>query len=297
MKRFVGVLVPVLVVATLAVGGWVLVANSPIDVLQPAGQVAAEQQQLFVLTTFLSSLVVVPVFTMLLFFAVRYRAGNTKARYQPEWGENRWLEMLWWGIPILIIGFLGIVTYQTSHSLDPYKKLSGGDPQKIQVVALRWKWLFLYPEEKIATLNYIMVERDRPIHFTLAADAPMSAFWIPKLGSQIYTMNGMRSELNLVANQTGDFTGYTTNINGEGYSNMKFVVKSRQPDEIKSWRVLARQAGPVMDEATYQTLAEPESLTEQQTYRLIDADLYDRVLHKYMGHASASRNHDHGGGH
>jgi len=155
MKRVVRAVFPVVVAVGLVGLFAFLVQGKQIDVLQPAGDVAAQQYSLLMFALFLSSLVVVPVFTLLVFFSIRYRAGNKKATYKPEWGENKWLEGLWWGIPILIIGILGVITYQTSHSLDPYKPLVGGKALEVQVVALRWKWLFIYPDQRIATLNQL----------------------------------------------------------------------------------------------------------------------------------------------
>ena len=292
MKRFVGVLVPLCVIGGLLAGGWWLLNGASVDVLQPAGAVAEQQLALLYLTLFLSALVVVPVFTMLIVFAVKYRASNKAARYEPEWSENRLLESLWWGIPIAIIGVLGVVTYQTSHSLDPYKPLASDQaPLEVEVVALRWKWLFLYPEYGVATLNHLPVEVNRPIHFRLTADAPMSAFWIPKLGSQIYAMNGMQSELNLVANQPGSFTGYTTNINGEGYADMTFQLKAFKTAEFSDWVAQAKQVTPQMDKPTYDTLVAPKSDTRERTYRLTEPGLFATIMRAQSGHAS------HGGSH
>lgn len=286
MKRFVGVLIPLSIIAFLIVGGWILLAGAQIDVLQPSGVVAQEQRSIFYLTIFLSALVVVPVFTMLVAFSLKYRASNKKAAYHPDWGENRVLELLWWGIPIAIIGVLGVVTLVSSHSLDPYKPLASDKKTlEVQVVAMQWKWLFLYPQYDVATLNYLPVEVDRPIHFTLTADAPMSAFWIPKLGTQIYAMNGMQSELNLMANEIGTFTGYTTNINGKGYSDMTFALKSRSETDFNKWIMDAKTTPAQMDQPTYDTLKRPASETDERTYRLTDHDLFATIVHERMGHS------------
>lgn len=264
-----------------------LLQGKQIDVLNPSGEIANAQRSILLFTLFLSSLVVVPVFTLLIYFAVHYRADNKHARYQPEWGENKVLEAMWWGIPIAIISVLGVITLQSSHSLDPYKQLSGGKPLEIQVVALRWKWLFIYPEQKLATLNYISAPVNQPIHFSLTADAPMSAFWIPALGSQIYAMNGMESQLNLKANEIGNFTGYTTNINGQGYASMKFTAKITTKKQFIKWVDEMRMIKAEMNQAEYSKLAIAKSETSQRTYRLTDADLFQSIMHQNMSHSSS----------
>lgn len=263
---------------------FVLLQNKRIDVLMPAGDIADQQRSVLYFALFLSSLVVVPVFSLLIYFCFKYRAGNKKARYQPEWAENKWLEGLWWGIPIFIIGILGVVTYQTSHSLDPYKPLAGQDKLEVQVIALRWKWLFIYPEQNIATLNHLPIPVDTPVRFTMTADAPMSAFWIPALGSQIYAMNGMDSQLNLNATKPGEYTGYTTNINGEGYAKMTFKAKAMPKAQFASWAAGAENAQLAMNVRSYEQLAEPKSETDERTYRLANVKLYQYVVSQYGGH-------------
>lgn len=285
MKRVVRAVFPVVVALGLVGLFAFLVNGKQIDVLQPTGEVAAHQQSILMFALFLSSLVVVPVFTLLVFFSIRYRAGNKKAKYQPDWGENKWLEGLWWGIPIVIIGILGVITIQTSHSLDPYKPLDGGKPLEVQVVALRWKWLFIYPEQGVATLNQLPIPVDKPVHFTMTSDAPMNAFWIPALGSQVYAMTGMASQLNLKAAKTGQYMGYTTNINGEGYAKMTFKTKVMEQSEFLSWAETAGNSGNVLTMDAYHTLSEPKSDTAEKTYRLANKKLFEYVTQKYGGHS------------
>lgn len=290
MKRVLVILVPILIALGLVLLFWLLLDGKHIDVLQPAGEVASAQKDIFALTVGLSALVVVPVFVMLGVFSLQYRKGKNTASYRPEWGENRWLEGLWWGIPILIIGILGVVTYQTSHSLDPYKERAGGEPLDVQVVALRWKWLFIYPEQQIATLNHLPLPVDQPVRFSMTANAPMSAFWIPSLGSQTYAMNGMASKLNLKASEIGEYTGYTTNINGEGYATMTFKAKVMSKDDFDSWAESARDSEARMNMAEYEALAKPDIQTDERTYQLANAKLFDMIMQKF-GHGS------HHGGH
>ena len=261
-----------------------LVQGKHFDVLQPAGQVASKQLNILMFTVFLSAVVVIPVFTLLIYFSIKYREGNKKARYDPDWGENKWLEGLWWGIPIAIIGVLGVLAYQTSHSLDPYKKLAGENAIEVQVVTLQWKWLFIYPQYKVASLNYMPVEINRPVHFSLTAEAPMSSFWIPSLGSQVYTMNGMESQLNLNATKLGEYTGYNTNINGEGYAKMTFKAHVFSKDDFAFWAASALRSKNQLDMDAYEKLAKPKSVSATRTYALANDKLFDTIVERNMSH-------------
>ncbi len=288
MKRFLSASIIPVGLGIFIVAMWFAMRHVTIDVLAPTGKIAAEQLKLLYFTLALSVIVVVPVFTMLGIFAYKYREGKG-GDYKPEYASNNKLEALWWGIPIAIIGVLGVVTVYTSHSLDPYKPLASDKPTiNVQVVALQWKWLFIYPDYDVATVNELPIPVEQPVKFTLAADAPMSAFWIPSLGSQIYSMNGMSTELNLLAHKTGDYIGYNTNINGEGYAKMKFTTKVMTQNDFDTWRRTAGEkamkAGDHLDEATYNVLAKPSVISELQTYHLMQRDLYDTIVAKYMGH-------------
>lgn len=283
MKR--GKVVWVVIGTLAALGGlfWWLLQGVTLHVLEPTGAVAAQQRDLIWLTIGLSAIVVIPVFVLLISFATRYSEKSKATTYTPDWHSNNIMEIIWWGIPIVIIGILGTVTWFTSHSLDPYKPLASNQkPVEVQVVALQWKWLFIYPDEKVAVLNELPIVKDRPVHFTISADAPMSAFWIPTLGTQIYSMNGMNSQLNLVGNKLGDFYGYNTNINGEGYASMRFAVKVRTQDEYDSIMRQARKSVAALDEVAYQSLAQPSTDAKPYYYRLVDSGLYQQIVMKYM---------------
>lgn len=283
MKRGMIAAIGIVVALGLVVVAWLLVRQAHFDVLSPSGEIAVQQRNLLIFTLWLSALVVIPVYSMLGIFAWRYHEKNKKAKYLPEWSENKWLEALWWGIPVAIIGVLAVVTWQTSHALDPYRKLaSEQETINVQVVALQWKWLFIYPDHGIATLNQLPVAEKAPIHFRLTADAPMSGFWVPALGSQIYAMNGMDSQLNLSADRTGDFGGYSTNINGRGYADMKFMVHSMTKQDFEAWIDRAKRSTDRMNMDVYDTLAEPSAVTKEKTYVLEDKRLYDKILERFM---------------
>jgi cytochrome o ubiquinol oxidase subunit 2 len=197
----------------------------------------------------------------------------------------------------VLIAVLAVTAFVTSHSLDPYKRIESSTKQslEVQVVALQWKWLFIYPQLGVATVNKLPIPVNAPIHFTLSADAPMSAFWVPALGSQIYTMNGMSSQLHLIADRTGRFEGYTTNINGKGYADMKFTVYSQTEKDFEAWVKTAQGSPATMDVMMYEKLAKP-GLSDQATYVMGDAGLYDAIVNKYMhgmSHGSGDSNDTH----
>jgi len=286
MKRGVGVGIGVIIAVILIVGSWLLVRNVHFDVLSPSGEIADQQRNLLIFTLCLSALVVIPVYTMLGMFAWRYSEKNPRSAktYRPDWHKNTILEIFWWGIPIAMIGILSVVTWQTSHALDPYKRLASDQKTvNVQVIALQWKWLFIYPDYGIATVNQLPVPEKAPIHFNITADAPMSAFWIPALGSQIYAMNGMDSQLNLKANHPGNFGGYSTNINGEGYADMKFTVHAMTKEDFASWTKKAAKSPKTFGMAEFHKLAKPGLEHSEQTYKLGDKKLYSEVLDTMMG--------------
>ena len=285
MKKYRAVLGVAFVVAALALLGSILLRDVHFDILQPAGNIAKQQRDLIVFTLGLMGIIVIPIFIMLGWFGWKYRAGNDKRGkhdYKPEWHENKTLEILWWGIPIVIISILAVIAWQTSHSLDPYKKIESDKAAiEVQVVALQWKWLFIYPQLGVATVNKLPIPEKTPIHFTISADAPMSAFWVPTLGSQIYAMNGMSTQLSLIADRTGEFTGVSSNINGKGYADMKFTVYSKTEKDFNEWVKSAQNSANMLDRTMYERLAQP-GVTDEATYMLTDASLYDTIVNKYM---------------
>lgn len=278
----------------------VYLQGKDIPVLDPQGIVGIQERNLIIFTCLLSVIVVVPVFVMLGVFAWRYREDNTKAEYRPDEDDNKWLEMLWWGIPILIIVVLATVTWITTHQLDPYKPLdSPVKPLRVQVVALQWKWLFLYPDQKVATVNELKIPAGTPINFEITADAPMSAFWIPSLGTQVYAMSGMTAKLSLQADKPGTYRGTNTNINGEGYADMHFKVTSVEPRDFKHWTdaIANSSSHNHIGWHEYEEIAKPETAGQTAYYHLHDVKLYDQVIGKYNGHGMATKSDSHEGGH
>jgi cytochrome o ubiquinol oxidase subunit II len=293
LRHKIAVVVSLILVCAIA---WISVKGNTIALLQPKGSIAQQQYDLLLFASLLSLVIVIPVFALTGFIVWRYREDNKKAAYKPEWGGNLGLELVWWGIPLILISILAVITWQTSHSLDPFKPLnSTKEPVKIQVVALQWKWLFIYPEENIATVNYIRVPVDRPINFEITADAPMNSFWIPQLGGQIYAMNGMTTKLHLQANTPGIYDGSSANISGEGFADMKFKVEATSEKSYNNWLNNAVQAQKVLDTKTYEQLAKPGVPTEKTIYRLGDKTLFSDIINTYMGHGSTETTTHHKG--
>lgn len=282
MKKIAKIILTILlglVILALAIN---ILGAEHFDVLSAQGPVSAQQRNLIIFTCLLALIVVVPVFIMLFSFAWRYRENNTKAKYTPDKANNKVLEIIWWTIPCVIILILSIVTWQTSHSLDPYKALdSKTKPINIQVVSLQWKWLFIYPDQHVASVNLMAFPEKTPLNLTLTSDAPMNSFWVPSLGSQVYTMSGMSTKLHLMANHTGSYYGSSANISGKGFASMNFTAKSMASTDFNKWVAAARQ-GDDLTAASYDKLAQPSIPKQPKQYYLMDTNLYDTIVMKYM---------------
>lgn len=273
----------VVIFAELALIITFLSRGKTIALLDPAGSIASQQKDLMVFATILSLFVIVPVFVLLAFILWRYRDGNVKAKYRPNWDGSRKLETIWWGLPFIIVLVLAIVTYRTSHSLDPYRQLSSDvKPLTIQVVALQWKWLFIYPEENIATVNYLKIPEDTPINFEITSDAPMNSFWIPQLGGQVYAMTGMKTKLHLVADTPGTYTGNSANISGEGFADMKFTVDAVSSREYNQWVEKVWESPDHLTKEAYAELVKPSKDNPVMLYASREQSLYDDIIMKYM---------------
>lgn len=286
-KKLKIILISGVVLATLAVtalASWYLSSHN-IAILNPKGVVAEDQKSLLITATLLMALVVVPVLFLIFSIAWRYREGNKKAKYSPDLAGNRFAETIWWLIPFAIIVVLAGITYASSHRLDPYRPIaSDKKPLKVQVIALQWKWLFLYPEEHVASLNYLPLPTDRPVEFTITADAPMNSFWIPQLGGQVYAMPGMSTKLHLQASESGDYRGSSANLSGKGFAGMTFTAHATPQQEFDAWAASARSSANFMTLDTYNELAKPSTDVKPASYSFPQSyeGLYDTVVMKYM---------------
>lgn len=283
-------------IALAIIGVFIFVTQGrDIPLLNTGGTIAHQERDLIILTFVLGLAVVIPVLILLFAVAWRYRAGNKKAKYEPEMEGNLKLETLWWGIPFVIIIILGIITHVSTHALDPYKKLeSSVKPVEIQVVALEWKWLFIYPENDIATLNYINIPEDTPINLTLTSDAPMNSFWVPALAGQVYTMNGMSTKLHFMADSVGSYNGSSANISGDGFSQMRFKVNSMSSTDFSNWVFKSANSQKLLTTETYQGLAKPSKNDGEITYVLMNDNLYNEIINKYMSHGDEKAHTEHG---
>ncbi len=261
---------------------FVLFQNGTPAVLDGAGPVAEEEALLLIHASLLMLVVVLPVLGLLFFFAWRYRASNKKAAYAPNWEHGKMDELVWWVIPLEMVLVLGALTYSSTYALDPRKPLiSPQEPMTIQVVALPWKWLFIYPELGIASLNFVQLPVDVPITFKVTADAPMNSFWIPRLGGQVYAMTGMETTLRLMAKETGDFPGSSANYSGEGFAGMQFTARAGTEEEFYAWVASVRDSNARLDADTYKELLIPVSETDVRLYSSADPAFFHAILKKF----------------
>jgi cytochrome o ubiquinol oxidase subunit 2 len=234
-------------------------------------------------------LIVVPVFVLTFWIAWRYRAGNTQAKYTPNWEHNATEEFIWWAVPSIIVIFLASITWTSSHRLDPYKPISGEhSAMTIQVVALDWKWLFIYPVQGIATVNFVEFPTDTPIDFHITADAPMNSLWIPQLAGQIYAMPGMMTELHMITNLPGDYRGTSANFSGPGFSGMTFTARAVSSNDFDSWVRGVRTSSSTLDMQAYTGLSAPSANDAVRYYANVAPKLFESIVMRYMSPASAN---------
>jgi cytochrome o ubiquinol oxidase subunit II len=276
--------------AWLALPGAALLAGCNTVLLNPSGDVAAQQGRLIVISTVLMLLIIVPVIIATLVFAWRYRQSNTSAPYTPEWNHSIQLELLIWAAPLLIIIALGAITWISTHTLDPYRPLGQIDKNRpigletpvldVEVVALDWKWLFIYPAQGVAAVNELVAPVDVPIRFNITADTVMNSFFIPALAGQIYAMPGMQTQLHAVVNRPGDFEGISANYSGEGFSGMHFTFHAMNAEGFENWVASARSAGAALDRDAYRALQRPSSRDPVRRFASVQAGLYDAILNR-----------------
>ncbi len=279
LMRCIALLVPVTLTVFLAR----YLRSSTEGVLNPQGAIALAEKHLMMTAFSLMLLVVVPVFVMLFGFAWHFRASNKRAVYAPNWHENTALEMLWWFVPGVVVLFLALITWKSTHDLDPYKPIDiSVRPLAVQVVALNWKWLFIYPEQGIASVNLLEFPKGRPLSLSVTSDAPMNGFWIPQLGGQVYAMAGMRARLHLMGDVAGDYAGVSSNFSGDGFSEMKFTARVVEEKEFDEWARSVKENGRVLDVGAYEALAKPSVKNGVALYGTVDKGLYDTILMKYM---------------
>lgn len=254
-----------------------------IDVLFPSGWVALEERNLLFIIQGLMLFVIIPVYVLTFVFSWKYSAHNPKGVYDPDLVDNKLAEYIWWGFPLVMTIIVCALTWIKTEQLDPYKPIvSDKKALTIQVVALQWKWLFIYPEEKIASVNFLQIPKDTPIRFEITADAPMNSFWIPDLGGQIYAMPGMRTELNLIGNEITDSRGSSANISGEGFAGMYFTSRTSSEEDFHHWLDAAQKSSRKLNLEEYKKLAAPSSNHPVEIFQLADLSLFNQIIDKYM---------------
>jgi cytochrome o ubiquinol oxidase subunit 2 len=288
MSKFKHPLFPVIVMAVLLTSFLVTLVwymqHHTVALFHPAGLIALQEHRLFVFAVLLSLVGLVPVFTLAVVIAIKYRAGRTTARYTPNWQYHKGLSLVWLAVLVGIIGTVGVVSWRTTHQLDPYRPLAdnGHQPLTIEVVALQWKWLFIYPGQGIATVNHLTMPVDTPVTFRLTADAPMNSFWLPQLAGQMYAMEGMVTQLHLQADQPGTYQGVSAEISGEEFASMRFTAQAVSQPDFTDWVTKARLSSTFLDQATYDQLAKPARQTAPITYSGYQPGLYDTIVMKFM---------------
>ena len=258
-------------------------------VLDPQGPIASAERTILLNSTTIMLVVVVPVIVITLAFAWWYRASNTRATYQPNWAHSGAIEFVVWSIPAMVVLLLAGVAWTGSHDLDPARKLSPNvEPLRIEVVSLDWKWLFIYPDSEVGTLNQVIVPAGVPLEFVLTSANVMNAFWVPQLGSQIYTMPGMTTRLNLLAEHAGDYPGRSSNFSGDGFSDMGFVVHAIPAAAFSNWLGVTQSEGATLDARAYSQLARSGSDVSIKTYRSVEPGLFERIQRESSGRPADS---------
>ncbi|HVI54659.1 MAG TPA: ubiquinol oxidase subunit II [Luteibacter sp.] len=266
-----------------ALCGVVLLQGCRLALFDPKGDIGVQERRLILVSLGLMLLVVVPVIGLTLYFFWRYRATNTKARYAPEWSHSTGIEIVVWTIPCVIVAVLAVLIWKSTHALDPYKALAAQRPPlKVDVVALNWKWLFIYPDYGVATVNELVVPARTPIEFHLTADSLMNSFFIPRLGSQVYAMAGMETRLHLVADDVGTFAGRSSAYSGPGFSGMRFDTFAVSDADFADWIGRTRRSSPALTMDGYHALTAPSEHEPPRKFGSVDAGLFERVVDQYM---------------
>ncbi|WP_147195785.1 cytochrome o ubiquinol oxidase subunit II [Pantoea sp. MBD-2R] len=272
------------------IAGTVLLSGCDSALLNPKGQIALEQRSLILTAFGLMMIVVIPAVLMAVIFAWKYRASNTNAKYSPNWSHSNKVEAVVWTVPILIIIFLGVLTWKSTHALEPSKPIASTEkPVVIDVVALDWKWLFIYPEQGIATVNQIAFPANRPVSFHITSNSVMNSFFIPTLGSQIYAMAGMQTKLHLIANEPGTFDGISSNFSGRGFSGMKFkAIATPDQASFDQWVAKAKESSnTLMTMDDFDKLAAPSENHPVEFFSTANPDLFKQVIGKFkMNHGN-----------
>jgi cytochrome o ubiquinol oxidase subunit II len=248
-------------------------------VLSPAGPIGAANRTILLDALVIMLAIVVPTILAILAFAWWFRDSNKHARRQPTFTYSGRVELIVWSIPALVVFFLGGIAWIGSQLLDPARPIaSATKPLEIQVVSLDWKWLFIYPEQGVASMNYLVAPAGVPLHFRITSASVFNVFFVPRLGSEIYSMYGMTTQLNLQADQPGVYPGLSAQFSGDGFSDMAFDLRAVSADEFSAWATATSASGPVLDEAGYRDLLKQSQNVKPYTYRSVEPGLFDAIV-------------------
>jgi cytochrome o ubiquinol oxidase subunit 2 len=257
----------------------------------PGGPIALEERNVIFTLLVLMSLLAIPFFIVLIRIVRRYRADNNWD-YEPEYSGSTLKQILLWILPAVLVAVMCVIIWRSTHSVDPFKQLeSTKAPITVEVVALEWKWLFIYPEQHIATVNLLEFPENTPVNFVLTADAPMNSFWIPGLGGQMYAMSGMTTQLHLMADRIGEFRGGAAEISGPGFADMNFIAKSVSDSDFKQWVELVKLGRFNLTTDEYAALSKKSMSNPASYYASVDASLFDSIVNKYMNMSTNEHNH------
>lgn len=267
---------------SIPIAGFFLSGCSPLPLLAPKGPIG-EAERFVILASFsLMLIVVIPVFIMIVWFPWKYRATNPNAAYRPKWSYSKKIDLTIWLVPVAVTTILGVLSWVSAHRLDPYKPIAPEvKPIAIQAVALDWKWLFVYPDYGVASVNRLVFPAGAPLRFAITSDSVMASFFIPPLGSQIYAMAGRRTRLNLMADQPGTYHGHNQQFSGKGYADMHFQALATSSEQFSAWLREAGRSADKLDLKRYEELAEPSTAYPATLFSSVAPGLFDHILGKY----------------
>lgn len=259
----------------------VLAGCKDMPLLNPKGPIGAADLHLIMVSFGLMLLVVIPVIIMALWFPRKYRASNTKADYDPKWSHSFKIELVVWVVPAVIVAILSVLTWRDTHRLDPFVPIKSAEkPLRIEAVSFDWKWVFIYPDQNIATVNKLVFPVNRPVRFDITSDSVVTAFFIPQLGSQIYAMGGKRSQLNLLADEAGEYFGQNMQYSGDGFPDMHFPVKVTSEKDYEVWLQKMKQSPDKLDLTQLSKIRKPGVGYPVASFSWVEPDLFNKIIAK-----------------
>lgn len=284
MKKLSKFIIFIFILFDVYLLGKILFDGKNVQIFNPQGPIALQERSLIILAVAIMLIGVIPVFILAYVVASKYREGNKKAAYTPDWDHSTSLQIFFWVFLISIMSLLSVVTWVSAHQLDPHKQIYGEyKPMVIQVVALQWKWLFIYPEQGVASVNTVVFPEKTPVTFEITAyNSPMNSFWIPQLGGQIYAMSGMATETHLMADGIGIYRGSSSEISGAGFADMRFTAQSVSQTDFTNWVSKVKMYPQTLNDESFDQLAKPGEVSQPSYFSSTENKLYNTIVMKYM---------------